>query len=74
MTCRQRDELIAPADEKRIGADRERLGSLAHEGCEGSLDIALGAGFRETSTCSPSVLAAALQVFRHGVASLDWPD
>jgi hypothetical protein len=31
MACRQRDELLAPAVEERIGADEERTGLQLYE-------------------------------------------
>ena len=47
MACRQRHELLAPAVEKRIGADDERAGMQLDEGREGGVDLAFGAGLQD---------------------------
>ncbi len=44
MTARsQCGQLVALADEKRIGADEECTNPLLDDGCESRLDFALGA-------------------------------
>ena len=47
MARRQRDELFAPADEERIGGDKERAGPLLDESCERRVDLAFGAGLQD---------------------------
>src|SRR5204863_4648478 len=37
ISCRQRYDLIAPADEERIGADDECAGALLDQRCEGRI-------------------------------------
>jgi hypothetical protein len=43
MACRQIRKLDAPADEKGVGADEERVGPIAPKRCEGCIDLAAGA-------------------------------
>ena len=47
MARGQRHELLAPADEERIGADDERAGLQLDEGCESGVDLAFGAGLQD---------------------------
>jgi hypothetical protein len=44
MARRKRRKLDAPADKERVGSNEERVGSLAHHGGEGRIDLAAGAG------------------------------
>ena len=44
MARRERRKLDAPADEEPVGGDEEGVGPVAHEGGEGRLDLAAGAG------------------------------
>ena len=43
MARRQVDQLDTPVGEERTGADEERIGPLAHQGCEGRIDLAAAA-------------------------------
>ena len=47
MARRERRKLDAPADEERVGGDEEGVGPVAHEGGEGRLDLAAGAGVED---------------------------
>ena len=47
MARGQRDELIAPAEEERIGGDKECAGPLLDDGCEGRVEVAFAAGFQD---------------------------
>ena len=38
------DQLDAPAVQEGIAAHKKRVGPLAHEGCEGRVDLTAGAG------------------------------
>src|SRR5262245_40336138 len=40
--CRQEGHLDTPVDEKGAGADKKRIGALAHNSCEGRIDLAAG--------------------------------
>ena len=60
---RQRDDLIAPAVEERIGANDERAGPLLDHGCEGRVDVAFGAGIQDMEL-QPQRARRRLQVFR----------
>ena len=62
MARRQRDELLAPAVEERIGGEDERAGMQLHEGCESCVDLAFGAGLQDTGSCTPLARAASLYV------------
>jgi len=44
---RERRKLDAPADEEAVGANEEGIGPVVHEGCEGRLDLAAGAGVQD---------------------------
>jgi hypothetical protein len=44
MACRQRHQLLALAEEERIGADDERAGMQLDEGRESGVDLAFAAG------------------------------
>jgi hypothetical protein len=44
MARRERCKLDAPASEEHVASDVQRVGAVAHEGGEGSLDFAAGAG------------------------------
>src|SRR6266702_6006242 len=39
MTCCQRHELLAPAVEERVVADKKRVGMQLDEGCESGVDL-----------------------------------
>ena len=41
------DQLDTPAGEKGVAADEEGVGPLAHERCEGRIDLAAGAGVED---------------------------
>ena len=43
----QRDELVAPAEEERIGSDEKRAGPLLDEGCERRVEVAFAAGLQD---------------------------
>ena len=47
MMRRERRKLDAPAGEERVGGDEESVGPVAHEGAEGRLDLAAGAGVED---------------------------
>src|SRR5206468_4767584 len=47
MACRQRDELLAPAVEERIGAEDERASTQLDEGRKSCVDLAFGGGLHE---------------------------
>ena len=47
MARRERRKLDAPADEEGVGSNEECLGPVAHEGGEGHIDLAAGAGIDE---------------------------
>ena len=47
MACRQRDELLAPAVEERIGADEERTSVQLDERAKGSIDLTFRAGLQD---------------------------
>src|SRR5262249_4636656 len=47
MSRRHVGKLNPPAVEKRILAHAKRVGSLPHEGCEGSIDFQVCAGFED---------------------------
>src|SRR5215510_15960527 len=47
MSRRHVGKLNPPAVEKRILADEKSVGSLPHEGCEGSIDFQVCAGFED---------------------------
>ena len=44
MARGQRDQLDAPDQEERVRGDEEGVGPLAHERCEGRIDLLTGAG------------------------------
>ena len=44
MADRQRNDLLAPACEKRVGRDDERVGSILRNGREGGVQLAFRAG------------------------------
>ena len=44
MARRERRKLDAPAGEEHVGSNEECVGPVAHEGGEGLLDLAAGAG------------------------------
>src|SRR5262249_52120435 len=44
---RQVDQLDPSADEKRVGANEECVGPLAHQTCEGRIDLPAGAGIED---------------------------
>ena len=44
---RERSKLNTPADEERVGANEKCVGPVAHEGSEGRLDLAAGAGVED---------------------------
>src|SRR6516162_4118193 len=48
MACRQRNQLIAPTREKRIGGDDQRLEPLLGEVREGRIDLPFGARVHDT--------------------------
>src|SRR5260370_38672468 len=48
MACRQRHELLAPAEEEGVAADGERADTQLDKGGEGGLEIALGAGLQNS--------------------------
>ena len=58
MARRQCCKLHAPAGEERVGADEEGVGPLAHEGAEGRIDLAAGAGVEDLDL-QPEARAAA---------------
>ena len=47
MARRQIDQLDTPDGEEGVGADEKGVGPLAHEGCEGRIDLAAGAGVED---------------------------
>ena len=47
MARRERRKLDAPAGEEPVGGDEEGIGPVAHEGGEGCLDLAAGAGVED---------------------------
>jgi hypothetical protein len=47
MACRQRQELLAPAEEERVAGEDERAGMQLDEGCEGGVDLAFAAGLQD---------------------------
>ena len=47
MSRRERRKLDAPAKEEPVGGDEEGVGPVAHEGHEGRLDFAAGAGIED---------------------------
>ena len=53
----QRDELVTPAEQKRIGTDEQRADPLLDEGCERRVVSTSLLAFR-ICNCSPSVRAA----------------
>jgi hypothetical protein len=44
---RERRKLDTPADKERVGSNEKCIGPLAHEGREGRLDLATGAGVEQ---------------------------
>ena len=50
MPRRQRSKLEPPAEEERVGSDNERIGTVADERREGSLDVAADGTL--TGTCT----------------------
>ena len=57
MARRERRKLDGSADEERVTGDEQGVGSLAHQGREGRLDLARCTGV-ETEICSPMARAA----------------
>ena len=53
MLCRQRDDLIAPADEERIARDDECANPLLDKRLEGSVNFALRYQEAATSVIAP---------------------
>ena len=49
MARRERRNLVAPAEEEPVGGDEEGIGPVAHDGDEGRLDFAAGAGIEDLS-------------------------
>jgi len=47
MARRERRKLDAPAGEEHVGSNEECVGPVAHEGGEGRLDLAAGAGVED---------------------------
>ena len=47
MARRERRKLDAPAGEERVASDEQGVGAVAHEGGEGRLDLAAGAGVED---------------------------
>ena len=64
MARRQRSQLDAPAEEERVGADQERLGSAADQNCESGLDRAVVARF-DHADLDPQSRGRGRHVFRH---------
>ena len=54
MARRKRRKLDAPADEERLGRDKQGIGPVAHEGGECCLDLAARAGVEELNLQSHS--------------------
>jgi hypothetical protein len=54
MARRERRKLDPSADEERIGRDEQGVGPVAHEGGEGRLDFAAGAGVEDLNLQSDS--------------------
>ena len=57
MVRRERRKLDAPADEEPVGGNEEGVGSIAYEGREGRLDLAVALALR-TGICNPRPRAA----------------
>jgi len=49
MVRRERHKLNEPASEERVRGDEEGVGPVGHEGAEGRLDLAAGAGVEAVS-------------------------
>ena len=58
MARGQRDKLIAPAGEERVGADRQRVGAVAGQARKSRLDIVARAGVQDVEL-QPEARAAA---------------
>ena len=68
MARRQVDQLDAPAAEKRVGADEQRVGTLTHKRCEGRIDLLAGAG-AEDLDLQPHGASSRRGVFQRGLRS-----
>ena len=73
MVRRQRGKLLAPAREKCVGADKERIVALLRKGRKGRIDLAIVLALR-ISICSPMAAAAACTSLQLDSAIVDWPD
>src|SRR5262245_19485038 len=58
MMRRERHKLDAPASEEPVGGDEESVGPVEHEGAEGRLDLAAGAGLEDRNLQSEGARAA----------------
>src|SRR5215469_17289315 len=67
MTRCQRHELVAPAEEERVGAD-ERGGMQLDKGCEGGVDLAFGAGLQDIEL-QPLLARRLLHVLYHALGT-----
>jgi len=63
MAERQRGELFASADKEWIVADHEATRPQSHQGCEGRLEVALGARVQDVEL-KPETARRRLQVTR----------
>ena len=52
MVCHQGNELIAAADEKRVGNDDEGPGPLLNDTCKGGFEITFAAGVNDAELLS----------------------
>jgi hypothetical protein len=77
MTCRQRNELLASAQEKRIASDADRTRSKLNKRREGFVDIGLVACPQDLEwTATTSVAASSRKVWARcarSVAIQSWP-
>jgi len=63
---RQLNQLDATTVEEGVAADKKRVGPLAHEGCEGRIDLGAGAGFEDLHL-QPDGASSGFQVSQCGL-------